>query len=48
MHNRVSGLWGKEKDSNNNPISIVTITIHIGGSLLEVMDKKAMFMTIYS
>ena len=39
MLNMVSGA------SNNNPIS--NVTIHIEGKLLEVTDKKAMFMTIY-
>ena len=38
------GVWGKVTDSNNNPISNVTINI-VGK--LEVTDKEGMFMTIY-
>jgi len=38
------GVWGKVTDSNNNPISNVTINI---GGILEVTDKDGMFMTVY-
>ena len=37
LEHAYQGVWGKEMDSNNNPIS--NVTINIGGKL-EVMDKK--------
>jgi len=38
------GVWGKVTDSDNNPIS--NVTINIGGKL-EVTDMDGMFMTVY-